>query len=87
MIGKPTPAAMDKTGDEFCFEKGAAKLGGDEKDGWTHCPGGVGDGWRTRSRSRSNDDRAMSAPHPQPEVTSMKAPGQEDEEQEDEKKT
>lgn len=32
MIGHPTPAEADSTGDSFCFERGAAKTGGG--DGW-----------------------------------------------------
>jgi hypothetical protein len=32
VLGQPTPADVDKTGVSFCFEKGAAKLGGG--DGW-----------------------------------------------------
>jgi hypothetical protein len=32
LAGHPTPAAMDPTGDSFCFERGAEKHGGG--DGW-----------------------------------------------------
>jgi type II restriction/modification system DNA methylase subunit YeeA len=32
LVGHPTPAELDPTGDSFCFEKGAAKTGGG--DGW-----------------------------------------------------
>lgn len=32
MLGEPTPAEADSTGDWFCFEKGASKAGGG--DGW-----------------------------------------------------
>src|SRR4030065_479704 len=32
LLGHPTPAAQDTTGDTFCFEKGATKTGGG--NGW-----------------------------------------------------
>jgi len=37
LLGHPKPAADDPTGERFCFERGAKKLGGE--DGWADISG------------------------------------------------
>ena len=53
LVGHPKPAAADPTGESFCFEKGAAKLGGG--DGFADVWKRLFFGWEYKGKHKNLD--------------------------------